>query len=262
MVGVNDKPPCARCHVTLKTVTLPFTAARLIVVGDIHGCLRQFDELLAVVAFDRATDMLVLAGDLVNKGPDTEGVVRRAMELGAHCVLGNHEVKLLTKWDELRRAQADGNASDASEEDKSAFAVLARSLSADCMAFIDQLPHAIRIPELQLVVLHAGVDVRTAEMEKQAVWDVTHMRKVLDDGTCVEKSKTGTQWAKLWKGPETIIFGHDAKAGLQQEEFALGLDTGCVKGRHLTAVVFPERRLVSVPGLTKVELDALHDDSD
>ena len=49
--------------------------------------------------------------------------------------------------------------------------------------------------------------------------------------------KNGMPWAQQWRGPATIVFGHDARRGLQVEEYALGLDSGCVYGGRLTALV-------------------------
>ncbi len=66
-------------------------------IGDIQGCMRAFEQLLAEIAFDPARDRLWITGDLVNRGEDSIGMLRWCMAHDAHvtAVLGNHDLHLL-----------------------------------------------------------------------------------------------------------------------------------------------------------------------
>src|SRR2546423_845077 len=76
---------------------------RTIAIGDIHGCLTAFDALLAAAAVQR-DDHLILLGDMVDRGPDSKGVLDRV--IGLHHAMpniavlrGNHEELMLAARD-------------------------------------------------------------------------------------------------------------------------------------------------------------------
>lgn len=222
---------------------------RTIIIGDVHGCL---DELVALVGAcgGIADSRVVLVGDLVAKGPDSIGVIQWARENGAAAVLGNHDDHVLTA-----RAQADAGPSGSGGKKqkhapKAEHLTIAAALGSDDWAWLAARPlwlsfDAGEIAPMPVLVVHGGL-VPGVPLPAQERRHLLALRSIDDDGKPSTRIE-GAPWASLWPGPQHVVFGHDAVRGLQQHPFATGLDSGCVYGRRLTALLLPERRLVSVP---------------
>jgi hypothetical protein len=91
-------------------------------------------------------------------------------------------------------------------------------------------------PAHSLRVVHAGILPGVA-FSDQDPWVVTHIRSITDDGK--PSSKWGRLWGERYSGPPHIAFGHNARKEPQLHPDATGLDTGCVYGGRLTALVLP-----------------------
>jgi len=77
----------------------------LYLIGDVQGCDSALQDLLRTLDFSPSRDTLYVLGDLVNRGPDSAGVLRRLMGYGdaAHCLLGNHDLNLLAVAQGVRK---------------------------------------------------------------------------------------------------------------------------------------------------------------
>jgi bis(5'-nucleosyl)-tetraphosphatase (symmetrical) len=121
------------------------------VIGDLQGCAASFDALLARIAFDVARDRVWLVGDLVNRGPDSLGTLRRVIALGdaATVVLGNHDLHLLGVSAGVRKA-GRGDTLDA---------VLAAPDAASLLDWLRHRPmaHRERVADRDFVMIHAGI---------------------------------------------------------------------------------------------------------
>lgn len=213
-------------------------AGRHIFIGDVHGCLDELTALLQTLQ-PAADDTLVFVGDLVAKGPDSQGVVALAREQGAFCVRGNHDEAVLR----FRRAVTSG---ETLPKLKKGHMLAALSMKEPDWSYLESLPFFLSFDRLGVLVVHAGLRPGIP-VEEQTPDDLMNMRTIRPDGSASSKLEDGERWARAWRGPQRVVFGHDAISGLQREAFATGLDTGCVYGGQLTALVLPEDRLISVP---------------
>jgi predicted phosphodiesterase len=209
---------------------------RTIFIGDVHGCLDELQELLESCAYAQG-DQVILAGDLVAKGPDSLGVLRLVQQLGAQAVRGNHDHAVL-RW---RDATTDLVPERATHHYQ-----VARQLDADAWRLLASFPLFVRLPEQEVIVVHGGL-VPGVALEDQEPELLMNMRTLRSNGTGSRRSDDGPLWGSRWPGPELVIFGHHAMAGLQRHPKAIGLDTGCVYGGRLSAYALPEDRLFSVP---------------
>jgi len=215
---------------------------RTIIVGDVHGCLEELRLLLRKCGHGK-DDRVVLAGDLVAKGPDSQGVVHFARENGLLAVMGNHDAFALAHQNEAEK--------DRSQDRRSYI----RTLKPDDWGYLESLPHFLRLGDVrpggpEVLVVHAGL-VPGIPVENQRKEHLRSLRSIADTGEPTSRLLVHFPWAAKWRGPEWVIFGHDAVRGLQQQPLATGLDTGCVYGRQLTAIILPEGKLVQVAALKR-----------
>jgi hypothetical protein len=209
----------------------------IIAIGDVHGCIDELQDLLRLCDY-RPGDQIVFLGDLVSKGPDSISVVQMAREIGAIGVRGNHDFEVI-RWHQAIKAGVDPPVIRSEH-----FHIASRLSPAD-MQWMNCQPWYMASKDLGALFVHAGF-VSGIRLSKQNPRLMMNMRSILPDGTVTSKFFNNWPWARLWDGPQTVLFGHDADRGLQQYEHAIGLDTGCVYGGRLTACILPEKRLVSV----------------
>ncbi len=199
---------------------------RTIIFGDIHGCLDEWQDLIKKIN-PKPDDQLISVGDLICKGPESFKTIEFARSLpNLKCVLGNHELHFLKAW-------KSGNLNSLSKDyQKKALKEFGDKLDS-AMRWIESWPLYLDLPEC--LVVHGGIQPDIT-LEKQKAETLCNLRTLED----------GTPWHERYRGKKPVVYGHWARQGLWVRENSIGLDSGCVYGKGLSAVIFPGKEIVQV----------------
>lgn len=192
-----------------------------------HGCADELEELLAQIGVT-SSDQVIFVGDLVARGPDTPRVLRIARSLRARCVRGNHEHRLILAHDARSRVDRGPRLSPSHR-------ALLDDLEEADWHMLQNLPLSLDMVEHGVRVVHAGVTPGVALAEQQA-WTLMHIRSLTSRGAPSDRYSLHS-WAEAYNEEPHVVFGHNAQAGLQLHAHATGLDTACVYGGRLSALV-------------------------
>ena len=256
--GVDE---IAAASITMEPLLNDFRSERgpFDVIGDIHGCRSELETLLAQLGYELLRDSegrpvdavhasgrkVVFLGDLVDRGPDTPGVLRLAMGMvgngHALAVPGNHESKLV-------RAMRGKNVQTSHGLAESLVQLAAETpeFRRQVEQFADGLVSHLVLDDGNLVVAHAGL---IEAYQGRASGRVRSF--ALYGDTTGETDEYGLPvrfpWADNYRGRATVLYGHTPTLEPEWINNTMCLDTGCVFGGKLSALRYPEREVVSVP---------------
>ncbi|MFJ3246576.1 polynucleotide kinase-phosphatase [Streptomyces sp. NPDC086782] len=219
------------------------------IIGDIHGCSAELEALLAKLGYADGTHpegrTAVFVGDLVDRGPDSPGVLRRVMSMAesgdALCVPGNHENKYGRHLKGRKVQHTHGLAETIAQMEGES-----EEFKARVREFIDGLVSHYVLDGGRLVVSHAGLPEKYHGRTSGRV-----RSHALYGDTTGETDEFGLPvrypWAEDYRGQAAVVYGHTPVPEATWLNNTICLDTGAVFGGRLTALRWPERELVDVP---------------
>jgi protein phosphatase len=237
------------------------------VIGDVHGCSEELEELLARLGYELDRDpagravgarhpagrRVIFVGDLIDRGPHPAAVLRLAMGMAAAgdalAVAGNHEHKLVQA---LGRSGGSGGSGGPAKVGRHLAQTLEQlatepvAFQAAAFAFCAGLGSHLVLDGGWLVVAHAGLK------ESYHGLDSARVRSfALFGDTTGERDEYGfpvrRPWANDYRGRAMVLYGHTPGTEHRWVNNTLCLDTGCCFGGALTAVRYPEREQLRVP---------------
>lgn len=221
-----------------------------LIIGDVHGCLQELEELLSEVYFE-TKERVVFVGDLIDKGPDSLGVLKLVKSLCyfnlAVVVAGNHEDKWFRYLRALKEGRKDGPLRKEEWTDEM------NDWGLDNFDWLSNLPLVYSFGTGYVV--HAGFSF-PIKLPKGRLGTASHANKrvlftrYLRAGKFIplgQEDESTPFWADVYDGSiGTIVYGHQPFEEVRITSNTVGVDTGCVYGGYLSAYDTETRRVFQV----------------
>lgn len=210
---------------------------RIIIYGDIEGCLKEFISLRKKIK-PQHYDREIVVGDILDKGPYSNLLLKYIIKNNIESVMGNHEYKYVRYHNfNLNKQQKDKNPINLTSEQLAIY----NNLSKKDIFFISNLPFYIKINNL--TILHAGIinNIKLESATKKELEKILWIRK-LDENqkliSLIDESLNYKFWSEYYDGNQGfIIYGHSVLNEVKYDKNSIGIDTSCVYGNKLTACI-------------------------
>lgn len=218
---------------------------KIAIIGDVHGCFEELSELVSILRKEGVEDIFHL-GDLIDRGPDSGAVVDFVIRNNISGVLGNHESSILNS------KYVDSSKIRNTEKKRSKEALDKVAVAWDYLFSLPKLHVIDGLLDYPVVLVHGGLwpVVPLYRQPKSVLFAqlIDKNRPGKTAWTTDEESiaKGFVPWWEAYDGEEYVFFGHTVFEKPFIKNRIVGLDTGCVFGGHLTAVILPDMKFVQV----------------
>lgn len=216
---------------------------RIIIYGDLHGCFEEFIELrnkINPTVFDRE----IVLGDILDKGPFEIELLRYLRENKIESILGNHEDKYIRYFKHLKLFEETGK--EIEVKLSASQSELFNKLNRNDLEYLESFPSFLKIENLTLV--HGGLtnDIDLENLSKKDIKMIVRLR-YLNENNIVShvnhKNEYNERWAKFYDGNQGIVvYGHQIFDDVMYDKFSIGIDTGCVYGNKLSAMIVTDTK--------------------
>jgi len=210
---------------------------KLIIYGDIHGCYNEFMSLRKKINPDK-NDIEVCVGDVITKGKNSVKLLKYIQKHNIKSILGNHEDKLVRYLEHEKSEKKNPILLDDDERS------IIEKLDDEDIKYLKDMPLFLQFKNI--IVLHGGIQNHhnlnnLTKKEKSKILRMRYLDSEHNFITYGKEDKNSIFWADIYDGNQGfIIYGHQWFKEVKKNNHTLGIDTGCVYGNKLSAVVFEE----------------------